>query len=437
MSRLVELCCGFAAVSLCLLGGRGCVPPPPWLGGKRRFAPAILATWGLVPGQGPDWNYLWVDSGPPGDVWPVLLDPILSAAVAQVLRSWSGRDPRELWEDLAGRPPAAELPERTAQWLWLQARSINAIPVFWSNERWAMGAGPNQGDNSSEQRAQQTGLRQRGADGPATGRGLQFPETMADRVEGGAWLSPPSRTDRSPEPIRQKGTTGGRGAGVTDPAQLAARVENVAAWLVLQAGNARGHSVEAVDGEWKTRGFAHISNSAREKGFSARFNTGTLADRIESGAWLRGASGGREPQLLGPGYQARDGSMTSTNTMAERVEQVERGQISVLKEDVRAVEPPRGGDGDYCYFDPNYVGRTGYGRSVPRNDVLLVAKRWGDAGWAVSVSEQEPLPLPGWHHADITRTATGKVYGEEWLTMNRPPHDISAHIRPQQVELTF
>ncbi len=45
--RWVELCCGSAAVTLRLLGGRKAVPPASYQGGKRKYAHAILDALGL------------------------------------------------------------------------------------------------------------------------------------------------------------------------------------------------------------------------------------------------------------------------------------------------------------------------------------------------------------------------------------------------------
>lgn len=82
--------------------------------------------------------------------------------------------------------------------------------------------------------------------------------------------------------------------------------------------------------------------------------------------------------------------------------------------------------GTVVYFDPPYAGTTGYQAKLTRAQVLAVAQRWADAGATVCVSEAEPLPLPGWHHVEITGTRIGQKrtfskQQHEWLTLNREP----------------
>lgn len=82
--------------------------------------------------------------------------------------------------------------------------------------------------------------------------------------------------------------------------------------------------------------------------------------------------------------------------------------------------------GTVVYFDPPYAGTTGYQAKLTRAQVLTVAQRWADAGATVCVSEAEPLPLPGWHHVEITGTRIGQKrtfskQQHEWLTLNREP----------------
>jgi hypothetical protein len=84
--------------------------------------------------------------------------------------------------------------------------------------------------------------------------------------------------------------------------------------------------------------------------------------------------------------------------------------------------------GTVCFIDPPYVGTTGYGHDLPREDVVAMARRWKEAGALVCISEQEPLPelmAEGWHALDITSTRRGqrRTFGgtREWLTMSEPP----------------
>jgi len=94
-----ELCCGSAAVTLKLLGGRYAVPPISYMGSKRGYAHAILWAMGLRQGQGAD-RVLLCDAGPWGHVWGVLADRERCLEVASIIRCWKDEDPRQLWERL-------------------------------------------------------------------------------------------------------------------------------------------------------------------------------------------------------------------------------------------------------------------------------------------------------------------------------------------------
>ena len=98
----------------------------------------------------------------------------------------------------------------------------------------------------------------------------------------------------------------------------------------------------------------------------------------------------------------------------------------VSNADVSTVEPGTLPEGTVCCMDPPYANTTGYQAKLPREKVLEVAQRWADAGATVCVSEAEPLPLPGWHHVEITECRVGQKrtfskQKREWLTLNRAP----------------
>lgn len=266
---LVDLCAGAAAVSLRALAGARLDPPVSWMGGKRSLAGDILAAMGW---EGRPDRVVLVDAGPWGWVWPVLLDPEQGARVCVILREWEGSDPRALWDALAAEPPAEDLAERAAQWLWLQCRAPSGVPIVWREGQWWKGSG-----SKATQR----------------GRDASRPVT-----------------------------------GIIHPA--------------------------------------------------------TIADRIDAIRWAVGASG---------------------------------AQVEVRHCDVSEVEPI---PGSVVYFDPPYVGCTGYGWDCARAEVLAVAQRWADAGCLVAVSEAVPLDLEGWHPMDLTpRVRRGGK--PEWLTLSRPP----------------
>ena len=94
--------------------------------------------------------------------------------------------------------------------------------------------------------------------------------------------------------------------------------------------------------------------------------------------------------------------------------------------DVADVRPGVLPEGTVCYIDPPYQNTTGYAHTLPREQVLAVARRWSEAGAIVCVSEAVPLPLDGWYHLEITGARVGQKrtfskQQREWLTINRPP----------------
>lgn len=68
---------------------------------------------------------------------------------------------------------------------------------------------------------------------------------------------------------------------------------------------------------------------------------------------------------------------------------------------------------------------TGYGHALNRADVIEVAQRWRAAGCEVTISEAEPLPIPGWHHYELGKPIgnrrTFSKQKREWLTMSQSP----------------
>lgn len=231
----IELCCGSASTALALTCGRKAGPLVGYMGGKRRWAGWHLEALGLRPGEGAE-HVLLGDAGPWGWVWPVVLDVETGPQVAEVLRGWRDRDPRELWEELAGLPPAPSVVERTAQWLWLQGRSASNTPLWWDKAGAAVIC---KGGTQTP-----TNARQKGRWGTDSMPGIKDPATVADRI---------------------------------------AAVQAAATWLVLQAGSALGKPVGVrADGSWQHHGFAHLSDLARAKGFKARLQPHLLAAKVEA-----------------------------------------------------------------------------------------------------------------------------------------------------------
>ncbi len=200
----VEPFAGAAACALRLVGGRNLMPPCAWMGGKRRLALAITQAMGVP--AGPPARVVLADAGPWGWVWPLLLEPGAAARVAAVLRSWSGEHPRDLWQRLAAQPPAEDVHERAAQWLWLQARSASGVPIWWD------------------------GWRLEAANGKApTDRGedLRWPAHQGPGFKTlGAWRMGDERGDE--RGVSQKGTARGQTGGLVNPCTIADRVEAIA-----------------------------------------------------------------------------------------------------------------------------------------------------------------------------------------------------------------
>lgn len=373
----VEPFAGAAACALRLVGGSSLLlPPVAWMGGKRRLAPAILGAMGVPEGRPA--RVVLSDAGPWGWVWPLLLELEASRSVGAHLRAWSSEHPRALWERLAAQPPAEDLHERAAQWLWLQARSASGVPIWWDGWRAVAGDGSREATDRGEDlrwpghQAQRDTWRmgeerkksQKGDVWMASdGRGQ--PRPAGARAVGGRWEHGSSR-GRPAQPIGQRG----RPEQAWRMGKTEARTTDQAAW---QKGESRG----------RTGGMV---------------NPGTIADRIEAIAQaFRGVQvevhhgDARLPEgACGPGW---NGTLY--------------GHWARLADLART----------YVYLDPPYQGATGYGWDCPRESVLVLARAWERAGAVVAISEAVPLDLEGWHHLELTLRG-GKP---EWLTLSRPP----------------
>jgi hypothetical protein len=316
---------GAAACALRLVGGERLKPPVAWMGGKRRYARAIVDAMGVP--EGPPSRVLLADAGPWGWVWPLLLVPADAAQVARILRSWAGEHPRELWQRLAAQPPAEDLHERAAQWLWLQARSASGVPIWWDGWR------------TNDARWVSTRPQQAG--------GVRDAKHALDtRKDRAADAPPPER--------RPKRTT------------------------------------RAATEAWE------------------KFKKARRGDRTVS-------------QTNGSSGPSRTGGMVNPATIADRIEALARAfadvDVGVHHGSAHELSSFHADPSVHVYLDPPYVGATGYGWDMPRAEVLVLARRWADAGAVVAVSEAEPLALEGWHHLEITREG-GK---SEWLTLSRAP----------------
>lgn len=215
----VEPFAGAAACALRLVGGPGLAPPVAWMGGKRRLAAAILGAIGVPEGRPA--RVLLADAGPWGWVWPLLLEASSAAAVASVLRSWSDEDPTVLWDRLAAVPPADEIHERAAQWLWLQARAAQGVPVWWNEWRWVASNG--HGDPVAAGQKSIGGWRVgksqgRTSDQRAWQKGYKPAWRMGEEV---------TKARRGDRTLSQKGTARATG-GITTSATVADRIDAIA-----------------------------------------------------------------------------------------------------------------------------------------------------------------------------------------------------------------
>ena len=100
---------------------------------------------------------------------------------------------------------------------------------------------------------------------------------------------------------------------------------------------------------------------------------------------------------------------------------------ATVTDDARPLQPARLPPGSIVYIDPPYVGTTGYGHDLTREEVCTLAERWASAGALVVISEAEPLTeLSGWHQVEITGERKGQKrtfskQQREYLTMSSPP----------------
>lgn len=403
----VELCAGSAAVTLRLLGGAGARPPVSYIGGKRAYGRAILNVMGLQSGVGADAVVL-IEAGPWAKVWAAMIDPVICKRVAGVLRGWKDEDPKDLWDRLKKIPVPADPADFAAAWTYLQARNFSAKPNHEDGLAFGTAGFKNEAPVSGSH------LWATSEPGPAdVARGVEdagrlpWPMTAAD-----AWA------------------------------------HWVARWLWVN-GRSFGSKGEAF-------GFDGSNGHNPDQAQMAR-----AIDRLSQIHWPRidpehvaqwifqqGASYGG---LFGSGHAGynymADHSVVETAKAAEDMHAAPWPAVAVVQADVATVDPPSPlPDPTYVYMDPPYEGVTGYQHSLSRDKVIEVAQRWAAAGAIVAVSEDDPLPIHGWHHVEITEcfTGMGRTFSRsrsEWITMNRDPawkpDTQMALFTPSQIEGQF
>lgn len=168
----------------------------------------------------------------------------------------------------------------------------------------------------------------------------------------------------------------------------------VATWAAVQFHGWGRKPVIAEDGNWRHHGFNE----------SDAYRVERANERRAAGEHYDIGRNRRLPELIAA------------------LEALDLSRVEVHHADARTVEPIPGA---HVYIDPDYEGTTGYGHTLPRPEVLALAKRHRAAGCVVAVSEAKPLPLDGWHYHRLPPpVGRGRTWSEqqaEWLTLSRPP----------------
>lgn len=136
-------------------------------------------------------------------------------------------------------------------------------------------------------------------------------------------------------------------------------VARAAAYAALQAGTPLGKPPGIVDGRWRTSGYAEVSPTGIELGFTERLNPPILAERL------------REVALV-----LADMDVVFTTGCASEL----------------PIPEPMGDGRRLVYFDPPYVDTTGYRHDMARDLVVDTARRWAHARVEVVIAEGEALP---------------------------------------------
>ena len=360
-------------MSLALQHGKHCKPPVSRCGNKHGYALAILRVMGLRPGQGAE-SYLIAEPDPGcRALLHAYTDPALMREAAEIIRGWKDEDPRALWERLRAEGPIKDF----------GARSVASWSVL--------------GQSAYRRGHPESGFDDVGARAGVTrGRCL----TPADTVSG-----------RASELARYLQVTASN------------RLINIDSTTMRnsgQGGTTFGGSEFATPAET-------VSEAARE----------VARHTFVAGRGFHGSAWGTS--FLPIEHPVNGTNGTSPECSAGRFSDMANapaGLPATIVEDARDIHPPPLPDGCVCYIDPPYVGTTGYGSELPREQVCELARRWADAGAAVYISETEPLPAlmaEGWQAVDITTTRHGqrRTFSTEkgrteWVTMNRPPAWVPA-----------
>jgi hypothetical protein len=370
----VEGCAGLGAVSLQLQHGRHCKPPVSRMGSKSGYGLALLRVMGLRPGQGAE-QYLWCE--PDAGCRALLTaytDPALMREAAEIIRGWKDEDPRALWERLRAEGPIRGFDAREV------GRQV--LVGAWSFRACQPDSGFRDPYGGLSGSAKASGA---GSDGLTMGGMVSALSDIAAASELARYLQVTASNrliTLDPSTMKntgQGGTTFGGDEFATSAEKVSEAAREVARWV----------------------GVGHLSYRSMEP--ESGFNPGMASDS-SSPCWR-------------PTLDAVGAGLLSL------------GLPATIVPDARDIHPPPLPPGCVVYFDPPYIGTTGYGNDLTRAEVCEMAERWASAGAAVYISEAEPIAdLDGWHSVEITSTRVGQKRTfstergrTEWLTCNREP----------------
>lgn len=379
----LELFAGGAACALALMGGALTVPPVGYMGGKRKLSESILGAAGIRVGGGAE-RLLLVDAGEWGNVWSEVVRDGRGLA-ARIMR-WDGRDPSELWRELAlaGRPDDPQ--ERAAAYLWLQGRSVSCTPVWWD------------------------------VDGNPT---------MARSVSSGGGTQVIGQAGLVPCEKLVMATGNGRRGGVCDAAE--------AQRLVMPSNGSHGPGV--IRAHEKPARLVMTDKPGRPAQRAQEMHPGPYGEAVERS---------REPKEKG--RRSVGSGIMRPATVAHRIIKAQAALLSggggvlvsrshpTADEVATWLETPRDLRGVVVVLDPPYVGATRYEATCSRAEVVALAEDYRRLGALVLVCEAETLPellAIGWHGLDL-RAVTLTAGKPEWLTCSEPPHALA---RPRQLHL--
>lgn len=331
----VSLCAGTLAVELhqiCRLG-----PLTGFMGSKRRWAGELGAA---VYGDTKPERLIVVDAGPWGDVWKTLSDPTQRARVVERLLKLDAQGTlKDLWPELVAEAPSEDAARRVAQYLCVQSRVSNSLPVWWE-------------PGEAEQ-----------------------PTAPLDVSIGGGRSS-------SAIPTIPQALDAGRGARESAPRPIAPLP--VGTFVVPTKGYETAPYRRAAPQHSR----ASTPVLGGDEGEAVPMLSGWTMPESKTDIKLKGA----RPKAPGSG----DGGMRRVATLAERIQRIPPevyARLHVVHGKVQDVPPIPGA---VVLFDPPYRGAPRYAEVLPREEVLDVARIWAKVAARVVVCEGEPLPLDGW-----------------------------------------